>query len=130
MLTKLQMRNGIVAATVAVSILATSCSRSVTKSESRGPGFEATGATMEIRVPTGQIVARGDRMIIDEDGAEIVFTGNARVEFDGEATFEATARQLRVEGNGPVIRMSGNVRARFEVPPTVAGWNETAADGN
>ena len=124
------MRNGIVAATIAVSILATSCSREITKSESPGPGFEATGATMEIRVPTGQIVAGGDRMIIDEDGAEIVFTGNARVELDGEATFEATARQLRVDGNGPVIRMNGNIRARFEVPSTAVGWNETAADGN
>ncbi len=118
------------AATVAVSILATACSRNVAKSESHGPGFEASGATMEIRVPTGQIVARGDRMIIDEDGTEIVFTGNARVEFDGEATFEATARQLRVEGNGPVIRMNGNVKARFEVPPMATDWNETAADGN
>ena len=130
MLTKLQMRNGIVAATVAVSILATFCSRNVTKGESHGPGFQATGATMEIRVPTGQIVARGDRMIIDEDGTEIVFTGNASVEFDGEATFEATARQLRVEGNGPVIRMNGNVKARFEVPPMAMGWDEATADGN
>ena len=124
------MRIGIVTATVAVSILATFCSRNVTKSESHGPGFEATGATMEIRVPTGQIVARGDRMIIDEDGTEIVFTGNARVEIDGEATFEATAQQLRVEGNGPVVRMNGNVKARFEVPSTAVGWNETAANGN
>ena len=124
------MRIGIVAATVVVSILATFCSRNVTKGESHGPGFEATGATMEIRVPTGQIVARGDRMTIDEDGTEIVFTGNARVEIDGEATFEATAQQLRVEGNGPVVRMNGNVKARFEVPSTTVGWNETAADGN
>ena len=124
------MRNCVVAATVAVSILATSCSRSVTQSEPPGPGFEATGATMEIRVPQGQIVARGDRMIIDNDGMEIVFTGNARVEFDGEATFEATARQLRVEGNGPVIRMNENVKARFKVPPIAVGWNEMAADEN
>ncbi len=118
------------AATVAVSILATSCSRKDAKSEPTGPGFEATGVTMEIRVPEGQIVAGGDRMIIDEDGTGIIFNGNARVELDGEATFEATARQLRVEGNGPVIRMNGNVKARFEVPSTAVGWNETAVDGN
>ncbi len=118
------------AATVAVSILAASCSRKITNSDPPGPGFEATGATMEIRVPTGQIVARGDRMILDKDGTEIVFTGNARVEFDGEAIFEATARQLRVEGNGPIIRMNGNVKARFEIPPMALGWNETEADGN
>lgn len=127
---RLQMRIGIVAATVAVSILATSCSRSVTQSESSGPGFEATGATMEIRVSQGQIVARGDRMIIDSNGTEIVFNGNTRVELDGEETFEATARQLRVDGNGPVIRMNGNVKARFELPSMAVGLNEIAADEN
>jgi hypothetical protein len=124
------MRNGIVAATIAVSILATSCLQQDGKSPPPGPGFEATGATMEIRVPQGQIVARGDRMIIDRNGKEIVFNGNTRVELDGEATFEATARQLRVDGNGPVIRMNGNVKARFEVPSMAVGLNEIAADEN
>ena len=118
------------AATIAVSILATSCLQQDGKRPPPGPGFEATGATMEIRVPQGQIVARGDRMIIDRNGKEIVFNGNTRVELDGEATFEATARQLRVDGNGPVIRMNGNVKARFEVPSMAVGLNEIAADEN
>jgi hypothetical protein len=53
-------------------------------------------------------------MVDGED--EIVLTGAARVELDGPSRIEARADRLRLAADGPVIEMTGAVRAVFDLP--------------
>jgi hypothetical protein len=60
--------------------------------------------------------ARGDRLQMIDGEAEVVLSGAAHVELDGPSPIEARADRMRLVVDGPVVEMTGSVRAVFALP--------------
>jgi lipopolysaccharide export system protein LptA len=89
-------------------------------------GVSATGVTLTLAIPGGQITVKADRLSATADGQQMRFEGNATFAVQSREHlsrkngarrgFEAGARQIVVTRSGREIALRGGVRARFAQP--------------
>ena len=97
-------------------LVCTACSRNLGPSEPDTLSITARTARVEIKVPEGQMVLRGDALVCDEGGEEIGFRGDASVTLRGEAALDFRARSITLHRSGHKIILKGDVNAQFEAP--------------
>jgi hypothetical protein len=101
---------------LAFSALVLSCADREPGSGAVAPGSIARGVTVDVPAGDATLVVRGDRLELRDGGTDLVLKGDVRLEIDGSSRLEARADRLRLEADGPVVEMAGNVRAAFSAP--------------
>jgi hypothetical protein len=74
-------------------------------------GLTARGVALEVPAGTQTLVARGSRLELRDGGVELLLTGETSIEIKGSSRLEARADRMRVTTDGPVVELSGGVRA-------------------
>jgi len=78
--------------------------------------MRARGARIEVPLgPGAQLTARGEELTLGPGAGWASLTGDASVSLEGASSLEATADEIRVVTDGPVVELSGNVRAAMAV---------------
>jgi hypothetical protein len=92
------------------------CADGAGSDESRTSGLTASGVTLEVPAGRQTLTARGRRLELRDGGAELLLSGDTRIEIDGPSRLEASADRLRVLTEGPVVELTGGVRATIHAP--------------
>ncbi len=92
------------------------CARNPAPSASNETKVTAQGVRLELKLPEGQMVVRGDRFTLVDGGNRMQFEGNASIEVEQKAVLKAKARRIAVERDSQRIELKGNVKALFFSP--------------
>jgi hypothetical protein len=97
------------------------CADGSSGGDSPASGLVAHGVTLEVPAGPQTLTAHGRRLELRDGGAELLLTGDARIEIDGPSRLEARAEQLRVRTEGPVVELTGGVQAVLHAPGKETG---------
>jgi hypothetical protein len=79
--------------------------------------MRARGARFEVPLGAGaQLTAKGEELTLGPGAGWASLAGDASVSLEGASNLEATADEIRIVTDGPVVEMRGNVRAAMAVP--------------
>ena len=81
-----------------------------------GPALTAKKVTVDIALPRGQLVMRGERIALGATDNSMHIEGDASVVFEGSLGLKARAARMTVWPDGPKLDMQGRVRASLAVP--------------
>jgi hypothetical protein len=82
----------------------------------QGLALRADQVVLQLELGQGQVTVRGDQLTAGDRAEQIDVKGNVSVQVSGPAPLQARAEQIAVQAEGPVLELSGKVRARLTLP--------------